>query len=248
MSVMTRSLPVRITVTDTISLAPRARRIRFSGMTLIESRKPASYLSLSFTDPAMATATARAAERRGRSDRRTFTPRWIDEHGAMTVDFVLHGSGPASTWAERATVGDVIWAGPTKGGYDIPPPGSSIVLIGDDTAIPAMGTILEALADPVRVTAIIEVIDATDEREVTAERPIDPIWVHRGSDPGQTGVHTANLIDALSVANDSYWWVAGERAAVVSLREKLRDSKAVPKERLSINAHWRLQATDPRRR
>jgi NADPH-dependent ferric siderophore reductase len=248
MSLMPRSLPVPITVTDVIDLAPRARRIRINGMTLIESLKPASYLSLSFTDPGEPAAAPDASERRGRSDRRTFTPRWLDEQGSMTVDFVLHGSGPASTWAEGATVGDVIWAGPTKGGYDIPPPGSTVVLIGDDTAIPAMGTILEALTDSVRVTAIIEVIDANDEREVTAERLVDPIWIHRGSDPGQTGVLTANLIDALEVANDSYWWVAGERAAVISLRDKLRETKAVPKERLSINAHWRLQATDPRRR
>ncbi len=244
MLIMPRALPVPITVTDATDLAPRARRIRFTDMTVIESRKPASYLSLSFTDPGQPAV----ADGRRRSDRRTFTPRWFDDQGSMTVDFVLHGSGPASTWANRAMIGDVIWAGPTRGGYDVPPAGSTVVLIGDDTAIPAIGTIIEALDDSVRVTAIIEVIDGTDEREVTAERLIDPIWIHRGSDPGQTGVVTANLIGALEVPGDSYWWIAGEREAVRSLRDTIQESKAVPKERLSINAHWRLQATDPRRR
>jgi NADPH-dependent ferric siderophore reductase len=244
MLIMPRPHPVPIIVSDATDLAPRARRIRFTDMTAIESRKPASYLSLSFTDPGQSTV----ADGRGRSDRRTFTPRWFDDQGSMTMDFVLHGSGPASTWANRAEVGDVIWAGPTKGGYDVPPAGSTVVLIGDDTAIPAIGTILEALDDSIRATTIIEVIDETDEREVTAERLVDPIWIHRGSDPGQTGVLTANLIGALEVPGDSYWWIAGEREAVRSLRDTIQESRAVPKERLSINAYWRLQATDPRRR
>lgn len=245
---MPRSQPVRITVTDAIDLTPRARRIRFRGMTLIESRKPASYLSLSFEDPDEAAIAAATTERRGRSERRTFTPRWLEGPDSMTVDFVLHGSGPASSWAERATVADVVWAGPTKGGYDVPPTGSTLVLIGDDTAIPAIGTILEAIDDSVRATAIIEVVDASDERDVTAERIVDPMWIHRGSDPRQTGVLTANLIDALEVTDDSYWWIAGEREAVRSLRDRILQSRAIPRERMSLNAHWRLQPTDPRRR
>ncbi len=214
-------------------------------MTLAESTLPGSYMSLWFRDPDAPDTRPRS----GRTDKRTFTARWIDAAaGTMTVDFVLHGSGPASTWAETATVGDVIWSGATKAGYAPPPAGSHLVMIGDDTAIPAIGSIVEASDPSTRITAIIEVVDGADERPVSDERLLDPIWLHRGSDPAQAGVLTMNLLQTLEVPEDAHWWVAGEREAIIAMRDSIRGERGVPRERFSLNAHWRLTATDPRRR
>lgn len=234
-----------IEVTAEYRLGPRARRFDFSGMELIRSTLPGCYMPLWFRDPALAAGEPRT----GRSDKRTFTARWLDAgEGTMTVDFVLHGSGPASTWAAGATVGDVIWAEATKAGYEPPAPRSHLVLIGDDTAIPAIGAIVEASDPTIRITAIVEVVDADDERPVSDRRSIDPIWLHRGEDPAQTGALTLNLLDSLEVPDDAYWWVAGERDAIIAMRDRIRDERGVPRERFSLNAHWRLTATDPRRR
>jgi len=235
---------VPITVVAVERLAPRAVRIRFTGMTLFESMLPACFLSLSFSDP-----SERDREgRRGRSDRRTFTPREMSPiDGRLTVDFVLHGSGPASSWATSARVGDIIWAGPTKGGYRVPPPGSHLVLIGDDTAIPAIGTIVEALDPTVRTVVVLEVVDQEDERDVTSMRTLDPMWVHRGEDPARTGMLTVNLVEGLGVPPGSSWWVGGEREAILAMRDLLIDRRAVPRERIDLNAHWRLRPVDPRR-
>lgn len=214
-------------------------------MTLVRSTLPGCYMPLWFRDPSL-TATE---PRSGRSAKRTFTARWLDAAaGTMTVDFVLHGSGPASTWATGARVGDVIWAEATKAGYEPPPPDSHLVLIGDDTAIPAIGAIVEAADPTTRITAVIEVIDADDERRVSDTRSLDPIWLHRGGDPSRTGVLSLNLLDALEVPEDAYWWVAGERDAIIAMRDHIRGERGVPKDRFSLNAHWRLTATDPRRR
>lgn len=241
---MARPDPVPITVTAVSDPTPRTRRISFSGMTLVESTKPACYLSLWFSDPSAGTT----GERRGRSDKRSFTPRTLDPRATtMTVDFVLHGSGPASTWAEDAAPGDVIWAGDTRGGYDVPGPGSHLVLVGDDTAIPAIATIIEALDESVRTTAILEIVARTEEREITDVRPLDPIWVHRGDDPSNTGVLTMNLLETLSVPDDAFWWIAGERQVMLEMRDRLRDDVGVTRDRLSVNAYWRLRSADPRR-
>lgn len=215
-------------------------------MHLVQSTLPGCYMPLWFRDPALTTDRPR----RGRSDKRTFTARWLDVDGVgtMTVDFVLHGSGPASTWATTAAVGDVIWAEATKAGYEPPAPGGHLVLIGDDTAIPAIGAIAEACDPATRITAVIEVVDADDERPVSDLRAIDPIWLHRGEDPAQTGVLTMNLLDTLEVPDDAHWWVAGERDAIIAMRDIIRGERGVPKGRFSLNAHWRLTATDPRRR
>ena len=214
-------------------------------MTLLRSTLPAAYLSLWFEDPTAVTQRPRS----GRSPKRTFTVRnAVPEDGTMTVDFVLHGSGPASTWAERAKVGDAIWAGETRSGYEVPPRGSHLVLIGDDTALPAMGAIAEATPDDVRITAIAEVVDGLDERVLSDTRALDPIWLHRGKDPSNAGGPTANLLETLVVPDDAYWWVAGERDAILSMRDLILGIRGVPPERFSLNAYWRLVTTDPRRR
>jgi NADPH-dependent ferric siderophore reductase len=242
---MPRHDPVPITVVSTAMLAPRARRFTFSGMTLPVSPLPGAFLSLWFSDP----FAARGGERRGRSDKRSFTVRSHDPaSGMLTIDFVLHGEGPASTWAASATAGDMIWAGEAKGGYDVPPGGSHLVLVGDDTAIPAMGAILEAADPSVRPTVIVEVVDRRDERSLTIARPTDPIWLHRGNDPGQTGVLALNLLESLDVPDDAFWWVAGERTAILAIRDLLVDDRGVDRRHYSINAHWRLTSVDPRDR
>ena len=223
-------------------LSKRAKRIVFEGPVTIGSALPAAYLSIWFTDPG-STPVVRA----GRSDKRSMTVRfWEPDRSHLTVDFVLHGSGPASTWAARAEEGTGAWAEPTKGGYAVPPPGSFLVLVGDDTALPAIGAIVEALDPSVDVCAVLEVVDGADERPLSAVRDVDPIWLHRGDDASTTGQRSLALMEELDVPDDAYWWVAGERSAVLSMRDHLVEVRGVVRDHYDINAHWRLSATDPR--
>jgi len=166
----------------------------------------------------------------------------------MTIDFVLHGAGRATDWARTATAGDVIWAGATSGGYDIPDPLGHLVLVGDDTAIPAIGTVLEAIPAETRTTVVIEVVDEDDERSPSETAPSDPIWLHRGTDATDTGVQSLNLIRSIAVPQDAHWWIAGEREAVRKIRDSLISERAVTRHRISLNAYWRLLPMDPRRR
>ncbi|WP_194791013.1 siderophore-interacting protein [Pseudomonas sp. UFMG81] len=89
---------------------------------------------------------------------RTYTLRALRrEVCEVDVDFVLHGvNGPASAWATTARVGDrlqmvapnLAYAG-DPGGYEWKPPRNArhILLVGDETALPAIAGILEQLAD-----------------------------------------------------------------------------------------------------
>ncbi|QXH45320.1 siderophore-interacting protein [Pseudomonas xanthosomatis] len=102
---------------------------------------------------------------------RTYTIRALRREALeVDVDFVLHGvNGPASAWATTAQVGDRLqMVAPNlayhrdPGGYEWKPPHSAqrILLVGDETALPAIAGILEQLADhaPQReVQAFIEV-------------------------------------------------------------------------------------------
>ncbi len=243
---MEETRPVPITVTFSRELTPRARRITFSGMSLIESTKPASYLSLFFEEPSPDWPPPRGA---AKPPKRTYTPRYVDPScESITIDFVLHGAGKATDWARTATAGDVIWAGTTSGGYDLPAHINHLVLVGDDTAIPAIGTVLEAIPRDTRKTVIIEVVDEDDERQPSDVALSDPIWLHRGTDATDTGIQSLNLIRSIAVPPDTYWWIAGEREAIRTMRDSLVRERGVHSEHISLNAYWRLVPMDPRER
>lgn len=102
---------------------------------------------------------------------RTYTIRALRRDALeVDVDFVLHGiNGPASTWATQARIGDRLqMVAPNltyegdPGGYEWKPPHSArhVLLMGDETALPALAGILEQLADTrpaLAVQAFIEV-------------------------------------------------------------------------------------------
>src|SRR4029453_16592676 len=77
-------------------------------------------------------------------------------------------------------------AGPGRH-YVIDPAADWFLLVGDDTAIPAISTILEALPPSARATVFIEVVDRDDECEIPAHPNAKIIWLHRGSDPRHAG-------------------------------------------------------------
>jgi len=104
---------------------------------------------------------------------RTYTTRAVrPEAREVDIDMVAHGvQGPASAWIERAVVGDeVLIYSPTihhEGvslGVDFVPPAQTgdYLLVGDETAAPAIAVILEQL--PRAATGIV-VLEVPDERD-----------------------------------------------------------------------------------
>ena len=242
---MDTSRPVPITVTFSQELTPRTRRITFEGAITVDTPCPASYLSLYFSDP--------GGQWRGHESasipKRTYTPRYLEpECASMTIDFVLHGAGRATEWASTARTGDVIWAGNVTGGYTIPEDVEHLVLVGDDTAIPAMGTVLEAIPSLTRTTVIIEIVDEDDERDPSDAVQCDPIWLHRGTDVTDVGDQMLNLVKSIVVPASAYWWLAGEREAIRAVRDHLVSVRDVAHDRISVAAYWRIVPLDPRHR
>src|SRR5690606_34222938 len=74
---------------------------------------------------------------------RTYTPRsWDADVGELTIDFAMHPQpGPAARWAAEARPGDVCAIAGPGGGYDIDPAADPLVVIGDETAVPAIAMI-----------------------------------------------------------------------------------------------------------
>ncbi|MGJ6966596.1 siderophore-interacting protein [Streptosporangium sp. G11] len=134
---------------------------------------------------------------------RTYTARAVrPELRELDVDFVLHGeSGPASRWATRVAPGDRVVVvgpnaahpGPTGGQEWAPPAGAShLLLAGDETAVPAIATIVESLSGSVRATALLEVPEAADALPLDVRPGVRVTWL-----PREGGRHGDLLIPAV---------------------------------------------------
>ena len=88
----------------------------------------------------------------------------------LDVDFVAHGDGPAMRWLAAAAPGDeLVVIGPDAlsenshvGSDWHPGDAHQLLLVGDGTAAPAIGAILESLPPERSAHAIIEIPDAAD--------------------------------------------------------------------------------------
>lgn len=134
---------------------------------------------------------------------RTYTIRSIDAAARrLSVDFVVHhDAGPAGTWASQAAPGDeLIVVGPdarspfARSGIDWHP-GSArrMLLVGDETAAPAISSILESLDPRCEVDAFIEVPTAADALTPRVANSARVRWLVRGDAP-----HGETLIAAVT--------------------------------------------------
>lgn len=175
---------------------------------------------------------------------RSFTVRAYDrERNAMAVDFVLHGDGgPASRWGAAARVGDVLGMVGPSSLYARPlPAGRRMLLAGDETALPAIATVLEALPAGTGAVVFAEVADAAEERELPAAAGGSEVrWVHR--DRGGSLVAAVReagpALDGVDAA-----WVAGESSAVRALRRHLVEERHLPKPAVEFSGYWRRALT-----
>ncbi len=88
---------------------------------------------------------------------RTLTPRRFDAAGELEVQVVVHDGGAASQWASAAAPGDAVaMSGPGRG-YRIDADAAGFLLVGDETAIPAIAQLLEWMPPAMAVEVHIEV-------------------------------------------------------------------------------------------
>jgi NADPH-dependent ferric siderophore reductase len=91
----------------------------------------------------------------GSTERRDYTPRRFDaQTHELAIDFALHDGGPVTTWARHARPGDPAEIGGPRGSMRVPHDFDWWLLIGDETALPAIGRRIEELPERTPVTSI----------------------------------------------------------------------------------------------
>lgn len=171
---------------------------------------------------------------------RTYTVRRFDAAaGELDVDFVLHeGHGPAAAWARDARPGNWVGVSEPGGRYEPAPDADFHLVVGDESALPAVATVLDALPAGVPALAFLEVADSAEEQPLPGAARV--CWVHRGPRPAGEP-----LVEAVSAAafpaGRGQAWLAGEAAAVKHLRTHLLGERALDRRLVYATAYWRAR-------
>ena len=176
---------------------------------------------------------------------RSYTVRaWDEAARELTLDFVVHGdAGLAGPWAAAARPGDELLLLGPGGAYSPPAEAAWHLLVGDESALPAVAVTLERLPAGARAVALVEVDGPADEVPIAAPGA-EVRWVHRGDRPvGQALVAVVRALDWPD-GSGPHAFVHGEAGWVKELRVHLRVDRRLPAEHLSVSGYWRLGTDD----
>lgn len=175
---------------------------------------------------------------------RDFTPRRYDATAnTLAIDFALHDAGPATRWAAQAKPGDTLTIGGPRGSFVIPTSYDFHLLIGDETALPAIGRRLAELPAGSRAVVLAEIDGASDELKFDSQADVTVTWAHRnGTAAGASDALAKKLATLQLPAGDYYAWVACESLIAKALRRQLiADHGANPKW-MRAAGYWRRGA------
>ncbi|WP_031075040.1 siderophore-interacting protein [Streptomyces sp. NRRL WC-3742] len=171
---------------------------------------------------------------------------------SLTIDFVLHGdTGPATSWAGTARPGDqlgmvgpsAIYARPVSLGTSVET-SDWFLVAGDETALPAIGTLIEALPAGARAIAYIEVADAAERQDFDTRGDVTVNWLYRDGVPaGRSDILVDTVRKAEFPAGRPFAWLAGESGAVRALRRHLVDDRGLDKKSIDFSGYWRFKLT-----
>ncbi len=246
-----RPPPVIVEVRRVTRLTPRMVRITFGGeqMAGFESKGPAEHIRIFMPDsksgelllPVIGSEGNTFPEDKQRPASRAYTPRrWNPETGELDIDIALHGDGPGQAWAAGVKEGDVAVISGRPGGAYFPDVDADWYLFGgDEAALPAIGTLLEALPSSMRAYVLAEVRDADEELELESEAMLQIWWLHRraGEMPGQ--VLAAALRQAELPQGKGCVWVSCEASIMREIRRHSIEERGLDRSMLRTQGYWK---------
>ena len=204
-------------------LGPNLRSVTFTGEALD------GFVSASFDDHVKLFLDAD-----GQSVRRDYTPRRHDAAAReLTLEFDLHADGPAARWAAAAQPGQRATIAGPRGSFVIAPDHDWHLLVGDETALPAIARRLEELPAETEALVVLEVADPADRRDLRSKARLHLQWV-ANDDELIAAVRSLALPQG-----EGYAWCAGEASTMAALRRVLVDEKGHDSKAIRAAAYWK---------
>jgi NADPH-dependent ferric siderophore reductase len=172
---------------------------------------------------------------------RTFTPLRRDGD-RLDLEIVRHAGGAISGWAESASVGDELAVSGPGAGYDVPGGASRLLVFGDETAIPAVGQLIEMAPDGVSLDVHVEVVDEAARYDLPSRAGTSVEW-HVTPDDATPGRQLAATVQQLDHLDDgTFVWAAGEASAMQAIRTHLFTTLGRERSRATVRGYWKPAA------
>ncbi|WP_181160657.1 siderophore-interacting protein [Streptomyces solincola] len=167
------------------------------------------------------------------------------EAAEMDIDFVVHRGptgeieGRAAVWACRARPGDALAVLDQGVLFDCPPDASEVVIVADETGLPATAGILRSLPRDTVGRLIQEVPTAADRRPLDGPPGLAVTWVVRGDHRSVPGTDALGELLRLTTADRAgYAFVVGESTLATEGRRHLH-RLGLPKDRITFSGFWK---------
>jgi len=176
----------------------------------------------------------------GRRVKRRYTIRHArPDLGELDLDVVLHGDGPGSAWGITAKPGaEIEFQGP-RGKLELRPAPLHL-LVGDESALPAIAVIAAALPAGEAATAIVEIHDPGEEQRLDTAAVQ---WVHRGAHAPGTPDLLLPALAEIGITGPIRAYLLGETRSMVALRAHL-EGRGVAHDSIFVKGYWNIGRPD----
>ncbi|MFD6895508.1 SIP domain-containing protein [Rhodococcus sp. NPDC060086] len=172
---------------------------------------------------------------------RNYTVRRHDpDSGELAIDFVTHETGIASSWGRRCRPGDTIdLLGPVRSG-EAPDDVDWVLVVGDETALPAIARWLEEMPAGLDARVVVEVASADYSLDLPSAATVSLTRVNRGDRSAGDATALESAVRSVQWRDGKVFaWVAGESTSLRGIRRYLRNERSMPAEMVEITGYWR---------
>ncbi len=250
------AVPTRLTVTATETITPALRRVWFRTDDLsafAASTYTDRYVKLVFPKPGVTypepldmRVLRQTLPPEDMPVVRTYTALFPDvDAGTLAIDFVVHGDeGVAGPWARRAVAGDVLLANGPGGAYRPDPDADWHLLVGDESAVPAITAALAVLPEDAIVRVAVLVDSADDEPDLPVPAKGELTFVHRAGN-GDDGPLLAAIRAFDWPTGRVHVFAHGEAQEIMhKVRPYLFGERGLARDQVSISGYWRRGRTE----
>lgn len=251
-------MATHLTVTSTEQLTPSLRRVWFRSDDLsafTDSFDTDRYVKLVFPKPGVVypepldfRALRGVFPPEDMPVVRTYTALFPDlSAGTLAIDFVVHGDhGVAGPWAASARSGDRLLVNGPGGAYRPDPTADWHLLVGDETAIPAITAALADLPRSAVARVLLLVEKAGHEPDLPLPDGATVTWYHRaGRADGGDGVLDAAVRSLDWLPGRVHVFAHGEAGEIMHrIRPHLLRERGLDRTQVSISGYWRRGRTE----
>lgn len=223
-----------LTVESITDITPGMRRI------ILRSDELADFISLAPDDHIKIFIPTAEGE-----ERRDYTPRRYDNaERRLTIDFALHEAGPVTQWAIGARPGDRLEIGGPRGSAVVSASVKRWLLIGDETALPAIGRRIEESGAGTVITALAAVTGPLEEQVFETRAELDTRWAHRPLSEATDAAALLTLLSTVDIKPETFVWIAAEAAVTRDIRNYLLTERSYPLSWMKASGYWMFGKAD----